>query len=105
MVGDNLAPGRLACPPDDGGLDFPVLSRRSLAETEALLEKSWFDTNTPDGKVFAKLVAGDTEGLLPLDEAGNSVRGHRARRRAASHKSCPDHSRSNRIQQHASRHW
>jgi hypothetical protein len=46
------------------------LAQKSLAEVEALLKKTWLDPNTSDGQVFVKLAAGNTGGLLPVDENG-----------------------------------
>ncbi|MHC4517695.1 MAG: hypothetical protein ACYTAS_03825, partial [Planctomycetota bacterium] len=41
-----------------------VTGSRSLVEMEYLFGKSFLDPNTSDGQVFAKLVAGDVEGLV-----------------------------------------
>ena len=40
-----------------------VIARKTLTEIEVLLKKSWLDPSTDDGKLFVKLVSGDTSDL------------------------------------------
>lgn len=40
-----------------------VIAQKTLIEMEVILKKTWLDPNTDDGKVFAKLISGDTAGL------------------------------------------
>jgi hypothetical protein len=39
------------------------IAQKGMIETEVLLNRSWLDPKTDDGKVFQKLSSGDTEGL------------------------------------------
>ena len=50
------------------------IGQKSLIEIQYLLEHSWWDTNTSDGRVFEKLAAGNLAGLdLPTDVAPQQV--------------------------------
>ncbi len=50
------------------------IGQKSLIEMQYLLEHSWWDTNTSDGRVFHKLATGDLEALdWPTDVAPQQV--------------------------------